>query len=133
MQHYKHSSFNCELRWVASDYDLADGFTQKRAESRLGLLKFLRTWVWSIAFDPNFTAAKKNKRLGKTAVQKVDDAIGSNSVPLTAAGAMDHMLQLQEVLAITARDIPDADMQLQPAIIAHDLYPQVALGAFGSF
>ena len=120
---------NCELRWVASDYDLADGFTKKRAESRLGLLKFLRTWVWSIAFDPNFTAAKKNKRLGKTAVQKVDDAIGSNSVPLTAAGAMDHMLQLQEVLAITARDIPDADMQLQPAIIAHDLYPQVALGA----
>ena len=124
---------NCELRWVASDYDLADGFTKKGAESRLGLLKFLRTWVWSIAFDPNFTAAKKNKRLGKTAVQKVDDAIGSNSVPLTAAGAMDHMLQLQEVLAITARDIPDADMQLQPAIIAHDLYPQVALGAFGSF
>ena len=107
--------------------------TKKRAESRLGLLKFLRTWVWSIAFDPNFTAAKKNKRLGKTAVQKVDDAIGSNSGPLTAASAMDHMLQLQEVLAITARDIPDADMQLQPAIIAHDLYPQVALGVFGSF
>ena len=68
---------NCELRWVASDYDLADGFTKKRAEGRLGLLKFLRTWVWSIAFDPNFTAAKKNKRLGKTAVQKVDDAIGA--------------------------------------------------------
>ena len=78
-----------------------------------------------------FIAFKNFQKM--TAVQKVDDAIGSNSVPLTAAGAMDHMLQLQEVLAITARDIPDADMQLQPAIIAHDLYPQVALGAFGSF
>ena len=40
----------CELRWLASDYDLADGFTKKRADSRLGLDKFLRTWLWSIAY-----------------------------------------------------------------------------------
>lgn len=42
----------CELRWLASDYDFADGFTKKRADRRLGLEKFLRTWLWSIAYDP---------------------------------------------------------------------------------
>eukprot|EP00435_Cladocopium_sp_Y103_P063157 s1238_g24.t1 len=58
---------NCDLRWVASDYDLADAFTKKRADSRVGLLKFLQSRHWSIAFDPNFVAAKRNER---TAIQK---------------------------------------------------------------
>ena len=64
-----------ELRWLASDYDLADSMTKKRNDSRDGLMKFLRHWHWSIAFDPSFTAAKKNKRAGLTAVKKVDDAL----------------------------------------------------------
>ena len=64
-----------ELRWLASDYDLADSMTKKRNDSREGLMKFLRHWHWSIAFDPSFTAAKKNKRAGLTAVRKVDDAL----------------------------------------------------------
>ena len=49
--------------------------TKKRNHSREGLMKFLRHWHWSIAFDPSFTAAKKNKRAGLTAVRKVDDAL----------------------------------------------------------
>ncbi|CAE7037795.1 unnamed protein product [Symbiodinium sp. KB8] len=32
----------CTLRWLASDYDLADALTKKRADSRYGLVKFLR-------------------------------------------------------------------------------------------
>ena len=60
---------------VASDYDLGDSMTKKRADSREGLMKFLRCWHWCIAFDPSFTAAKRNKRAGWTAVQKVDDAL----------------------------------------------------------
>ena len=60
---------------VASDYDLGDSMTKKSAESREGLMKFLRCWHWCIAFDPSFTAAKRNKRAGWTAVQKVDDAL----------------------------------------------------------
>ena len=63
----------CELRWLASDYDLADAFTKRKAESRLGLQRFLETWEWSIAFDPTFTAAKKNKKLGRTAIQKMEE------------------------------------------------------------
>ena len=49
---------------------------KKRGEARIGLIKFVRTWLWSIAYDPNFVAAKKNKREGRTAIQKVDDALG---------------------------------------------------------
>ena len=49
--------------------------TKKRADSREDLMKFLHGWHWCIAFDPSFTAAKRNKRAGLTAVQKVDDAI----------------------------------------------------------
>ncbi|MCG8453447.1 MAG: hypothetical protein MI717_09735, partial [Spirochaetales bacterium] len=40
---------NCDLRWVASDYDLADAFTKKRGDSRIGLLKFLKTRHWAVS------------------------------------------------------------------------------------
>ena len=81
---------NCDLRWVASDYDLADAFTKKRADSRVGLMKFLLNQLWSIAYDPNFVAAKKNKSAGNTAIQKIDDALGDSNVPLTASGSYDN-------------------------------------------
>eukprot|EP00439_Symbiodinium_sp_Y106_P012966 s3447_g1.t3 len=63
----------CELRWLASDYDLADALTKKRADSRIGLLKFLRTYMWSIAFDPTFTSSRKNKQKGHSAVGQIND------------------------------------------------------------
>jgi hypothetical protein len=59
-----------ELRWLASDYDLADALTKKRPECRLGLQRFLQTWEWAILFDPTFTAAKRNKRVGKSALDR---------------------------------------------------------------
>jgi hypothetical protein len=49
--------------------------TKKRAEAREGLLKFLKILHWSVAFDPSFTAAKRNRKLGQTAIKKMDDAI----------------------------------------------------------
>ena len=66
----------CQLRWVASDYDLADALTKKRLESRWGLLKFLRTGHWSIRFDPSFTSAKKGKKIGKSAIEAIDQHLG---------------------------------------------------------
>ena len=62
----------CELRWLASDYDLADAMTKKRDDSRVGLIKFLQTWLWSIAFDPTFTSSRKSKQRGHSAVRQVD-------------------------------------------------------------
>eukprot|EP00439_Symbiodinium_sp_Y106_P052071 s332_g6.t4 len=61
----------CELRWLASDYDLADAMTKKKAESRLGLLTFLKTWSWSVAFDPTLTSAKRSKQKGRSAVGEI--------------------------------------------------------------
>ena len=68
----------CELRWVASDYDLGDALTKKRNQCREGLVKYLRTFLWSIAFDPEFIAAKKNCKIGKTAIGKIDEAMDEN-------------------------------------------------------
>ena len=112
----------CELRWLASDYDLADGFTKKRAESRDGLVKYLRTRLWSIAFDPNFIAAKKNRKAGKTAIQKVDDAIGDFGAPLKSGGPYEDAVFWQHfsmLRAITAGELPEADLQPSPAIMAN--------------
>ena len=69
----------CELRWVASDYDLADGLTKKKSDARNGLMKYLETWLWSIAFDKNFVSAKKSKQQGSTAIGKVDDYLNAQS------------------------------------------------------
>ena len=125
----------CELRRLASNYDLADGFTKKRAESRDGLVKYLRTRLWSIAFDPNFIAAKKNRKTGKTAIQKVDDAIGDFGAPLKSGGPYKDAVFWQHfsmLRAITAGELPEADLQPSPAILANccvgcDVQPSPAI------
>ena len=66
----------CQLRWLASDYDLADALTKERLQSRWGLVKFLRTGLWSIRFDPSFTSTKKGKKLGKSAIEAIDSHLG---------------------------------------------------------
>jgi hypothetical protein len=55
----------CNLRWLASD------LTKKHMGSRVGFVKFLETWPWSIAYGLIFGAAKKNRKIGKTAVQSL--------------------------------------------------------------
>ena len=88
---------NCELRWLASDYDLADALTKKRAECRLGLVKYLQTWLWSIAFDPSFTSAKKSKRAGSSAVGRVDNFLKGSSQPWNTTDAFDLSFGLVQV------------------------------------
>ena len=110
----------CELRWLASDYDLADAFTKKRGDSRIGLLKYLRSRCWSIAYDPNFTAAKRNKKVGKTAIQKVDDALGDFSPPLSSHGAFEDFSE--HAFAIIARELQLHDLQQDLAINAGSLH-----------
>ena len=63
----------CELRWLASDYDLADALTKKRGDSRAGLLRYLKTRLWCIAYDPTFTSSRKNKQKGKSALGQLED------------------------------------------------------------
>ena len=60
-----------ELRWVASDYDLGDALTKKKAECRLGLTKFLQTGLWSVAYDNTFTSARKSHGQGRSAIKDV--------------------------------------------------------------
>ena len=117
---------NCDLRWVASDYDLADALTKKRGDSRIGLLGYLKPPHWAVAYDPNFVAAKRNKKPGKTAMQHVDDALGDDAVPLTAQGVFDDFSEHWHALAIIAGDLYHQDQMHDLAISAgahavHDL------------
>ena len=80
----------CLSRWLASDYDMADSMTKKRADCRSGLLKFLIRRVWSIAFDASFTASKKNKRIGRSILQDIDQYRPSKSDFSLLAGAETH-------------------------------------------
>ena len=103
---------------------MADAFTKKRGDSRVGLLKYLKTRHWAVAFDPNFVAAKRNKKSGRTAIQKVDDALGDAAVPMTAHGVFDDFSE--HALAIKAGDLYHQDQLHDLAIIAgehavHDL------------
>ncbi|CAE7938585.1 GIP [Symbiodinium sp. KB8] len=77
----------CELRWVASDFDLADALTKKRADCREGMLKFLRTGHWCIRYDPSFTSAKKSRKAGTTAVGTVQDYLDSPHEPYSPDAA----------------------------------------------
>ena len=55
------SRSGCKLWWLASDYDLGDALTRKRADFRLGQPKFFRTGYWCIKYHPGFTTAKKSR------------------------------------------------------------------------
>ena len=60
-----------ELRWLASDFDLADALTRRKLEARLGLLRFLQGGKWAIKYDPSFRSAKKSKKVGKSALDTI--------------------------------------------------------------
>ena len=90
----------CLLRWLASDYDMAGSMTKKRHDSRVGLMKFLQRRLWSMAFDPSFTASKKNRKLGRSAVQEIDQYSRSKPDFCSMIGAETqscHALHLNQV------------------------------------
>ena len=43
------------------------------------MLRYLTTWTWAIAYDPSFTSAKKNKKVGRGALESL------GRKPLTSA------------------------------------------------
>ena len=54
------------LLWLASDWNLADSLTKKKADCRSSMEYFLKRRVWMLKFDPNFvqSARKERKLLG---------------------------------------------------------------------
>jgi len=67
-------SNNASLRWVAADWNLADGFTKEAAESRANLESFLKLQTWRIQFSADFiVSARRAKRLGKSAIEVMND------------------------------------------------------------
>ena len=71
-------------------YEQADALAKK---CWVGLLRFLQDWMWRVAFDSTFTAAKKSKTLGRSAVQCIDERIGLED-PLLSYDYEDHVLRL---------------------------------------
>jgi hypothetical protein len=64
---------NASLRWVAADWNLADGFTKDSSESRQSLEAYLKTQIWRIEYHPEFiVSARKAKRLGRDAITMME-------------------------------------------------------------
>ncbi|OLQ13334.1 hypothetical protein AK812_SmicGene2723 [Symbiodinium microadriaticum] len=137
-----------DLRWVASDYDLADALTKKRPDCRVGLTRFLQTGVWCIKYDPQFQSAKKNKKAGRTAVGEIDDYLGSNvtDAMFAAKAMLDslHDVQSKEYCEDTAEQIawspepePLAKQIMKAAAVAfgggrQGDYPKVGVSPYSS-
>ena len=50
------------LIWLAADWNLSDGLTKEKEESRRNLEHFWKTFKWRIRFDPSFVVAAKKAR-----------------------------------------------------------------------
>ena len=96
---------NCHLRWLASDYDLGDALTKKRPDCRTGLMKFLQTRLWCVAFDPSFTAARKNAQRGKSAIQTIDKKRAQSDFPFWG-DATDSLSFAHQIVPGVHRDVP---------------------------
>jgi hypothetical protein len=65
---------NAKLKWVAADWNLADGFTKEASESRQNLEAFLKTQTWRIEFNKDFVvSARKAKKMGRDAITAMKD------------------------------------------------------------
>ena len=65
---------NAKLKWVAADWNLADGFTKEASESRQNLEAFLKTQTWRIEFNKDFVvSARKAKKMGRDAISTMKD------------------------------------------------------------
>ena len=61
-----------KLIWISGDWNLSDALTQKSKAARLGLLQFVKSFIWKLKYDPNFIQSeKKAKREGRAAVQQM--------------------------------------------------------------
>ena len=77
------------LIWLASDWNLGDGFTKAAAEAREGLVTFLVTHRWRLRFDKNFVVS--TKKAGRQAVSTILDSMGDVSTEVN------HHVLIEEV------------------------------------
>ena len=59
-----------KLIWLASDWNLSDALTKKKRECRESLEFFLKSRVWMLRFDPQFTRSARKERQIKGNPQK---------------------------------------------------------------
>ena len=98
--------------------------TKKRQDSRVSLIKYLKTMRWCIAFDPHFVAAKKNRKLGKSAVQKIDDSFKTPD----SLGDDSSVLAIQVIAEALRAGLPlGPDVLSTAAAAAGALWAQVAV------
>ncbi|OLP80083.1 hypothetical protein AK812_SmicGene39554 [Symbiodinium microadriaticum] len=75
----------CELRWVASDYDLADAMTKKKPESRVGLLTFLKSFASCASARKRTLQHSSGITLSAAAVAELSTEGSHDRARLTAA------------------------------------------------
>ena len=61
------------LIWLSSDWNISDGLTKEKSESRRSLEAFMRTGRWRLRFDPNFIIAARKAAQGAVDIMKEVD------------------------------------------------------------
>ena len=66
--------------WLASDWNLADCMTKKKAECRKSMEYFFQRRVWMLKFDPNFVQSSRKETASKgTPIQQMQGLHEKNS------------------------------------------------------
>ncbi|CAL1139358.1 unnamed protein product [Cladocopium goreaui] len=69
-----------KLMWLASDWNLADCMTKKKAECRKSMEYFFQRRVWMLKFDPNFVQSSRKENASKgTPIQQMQGLHEKNS------------------------------------------------------
>ena len=87
----------------------------------------MKSRCWSIAFDPNFVAAKRSKKIGKTAIQKIDNALQDTSPPLAVHGAYEVFFQNMHLQSLLMNFIFTIFSMSSQSVMNHMFFMQFML------
>ena len=84
-----------KLLWLASDWNLADCMTKKKAECRKSMEYFFQRWVWMLKFDPNFVQSSRKENASKgTPIQQMHGLHEKNSKEFCGDAVVLHREQI---------------------------------------
>ena len=81
--------------WLAADWNLADGFAKKKAESLRGLRSFLNKRFWRLEFDPGFVVSAKKAKAAQRAAVAME-----NSKPLLPVNLAIRSSRLEKIFGL---------------------------------
>ena len=81
-----------DLIWLASDWNLSDGLTKKKKDSRESLEYFMKHRRWMLKFDPAFiVSSRKQKAASGSPASQLDKTVMSSEGFLCSCNFPEHV------------------------------------------